>query len=323
MIPTLPKVYPVYTPGFWKAYSIQMRPYLLFVSGIAGLAGIAAASTEYLDGWKIITAVIPFFLGYGFGQALTDCFQTDTDELSAPYRPLSRKIVSIKSVLIVSIAGLLLCAVILFRLHIISFVLSCFAVLGLATYSYVKRNFWWAGPFYNAWIVSILVLMGYFACSSPDVRAFPNFLLPYILVSFFSYANFVLIGYLKDISADKATGYKTFPVTWGWQKTLFLGDVFALVTIVLYWRATPVSTPELVAATVATLIILFGQLGGHLTKNTTQQGALIPILSTVRSFILFHIAIVLHFHPLWWKYMVAYYILFEIFLFKRPSRLQV
>src|SRR5687768_3336734 len=95
------KVYPIYSPHFWKAYFIQMRPYLLFVSGIAGLAGIAMVNGEDLPGWKIILAFIPLFLGYGFGQALTDCFQTDTDKLSAPYRPLSREIVSIKSVLII------------------------------------------------------------------------------------------------------------------------------------------------------------------------------------------------------------------------------
>ena len=85
------KVYPVYSPHFWRAYFIQMRPYLLFVSGIAGLAGIAMAAGADLPGWKIILAFIPVFLGYGFGQALTDCFQTDTDKLSSPTWKLTRK----------------------------------------------------------------------------------------------------------------------------------------------------------------------------------------------------------------------------------------
>jgi 4-hydroxybenzoate polyprenyltransferase len=165
--------------------------------------------------------------------------------------------------------------------------------------------------------------MGYFACSSSSITSFPRFLLPYILVSFFSYANFVLIGYLKDISADKATGYKTFPVTWGWQKTLFLGDAFAVVTIIFFWCTIPLNTAETVTAVIASFVILFGQLMGHRTKEKNERGALIPILSTVRSFILFHIAIVLHFHPAWLLYMVGYYILFEIFLLKRPSRFQV
>src|SRR5829696_1653666 len=134
-------ILPLSVFGFWKAYFVQMRPYLLYVSGIAGLSGIAMGTNAGTSLWKML-AFIPFFLGYGFGQALTDCFQTDTDKLSAPYRPLSRGIVSIKSILAISVLGLLFCAIILYWLHFISFVLSCLAVFGLATYSYIKRNFW-------------------------------------------------------------------------------------------------------------------------------------------------------------------------------------
>ena len=85
---------PVFSFSFWKAYIVQMRPYLFFVSGIAGATGIAMAKEPGTPLWKMVLAFIPFFLGYGFGQALTDCFQTDTDKLSAPYRPLSKGILS-------------------------------------------------------------------------------------------------------------------------------------------------------------------------------------------------------------------------------------
>ena len=40
--------FPVYSWRFWQAYLVHMRPYLLFVSGAAGLAGIAAAPGEPL-----------------------------------------------------------------------------------------------------------------------------------------------------------------------------------------------------------------------------------------------------------------------------------
>ena len=150
MITAPPGTYPVYSVSFWKAYFIQMRPYLLFISGIAGLAGMAISKTEQVEWWRVLIAFIPFFFGYGFGQALTDCFQTDTDKLSAPYRPLSQGIVSINSVFTVSIVGLFCCAIILYWMHFMSFILSCISVFGLATYSYIKRNFWFGGPFYNA-----------------------------------------------------------------------------------------------------------------------------------------------------------------------------
>ena len=186
MITAPPGTYPVYSVGFWKAYFIQMRPYLLFISGIAGLAGMAISKTEQAEWWRVLIAFIPFFFGYGFGQALTDCFQTDTDKLSAPYRPLSQGIVSVNSVLTVSILGLFSCAIILYWMHFMSFILSCLSVFGLATYSYIKRNFWFGGPFYNAWIVALLPLMGYFSFAGKDHEiSFPA-LLPFVFISFFS-----------------------------------------------------------------------------------------------------------------------------------------
>ncbi|MGZ3974756.1 MAG: UbiA family prenyltransferase [Flavisolibacter sp.] len=317
------RLQPIYSPLFWKAYFIQMRPYLLFISGIAGAAGIAMRNEGDTDMNKAILAFIPFFLGYGFGQALTDCFQTDTDKLSAPYRPLSKGILSIRSVLTVSIVGLLASGIILYLLHPFSFLLSGLAVFGLATYSYVKRHTWWAGPLYNAWIVALLPVMGYFAVSDSHVRSFPLHLIPTVMVSFFSYASFVLIGYLKDIAADEATGYKTFPVVWGWNKTMVLGDLIALATLSCFWTQHRSNAYEVLAGVAGSVIIMYAQLKGHLVKQKNEKGALLPILATVRSFILLHIAIVLHYEMGWWSYALLYYVLFEITLHNRPSRYQV
>ena len=59
------------------------------------------------DPWRGSLALAVFCFSYGFGQALTDCFQRDTDRLSAPYRPLVRGRISVAQVLLVSLAGLL------------------------------------------------------------------------------------------------------------------------------------------------------------------------------------------------------------------------
>ena len=315
--------YPMHSIQFWKAYLVQMRPYLLFISGIAGAAGVAMNNEAGGSGWRWYIALIPFFLGYGFGQALTDCFQTDTDKLSAPYRPLSKGIVSIRSVLVASIIGLLSSGLLFYLLHPVCFWLSLLAVFGLATYSYVKKNFWFAGPFYNAWIVSLLPVMGYFATMDRATRIFPPLLYPYIAITFFSYASFVLIGYLKDIDADKATNYKTFPVVFGWNKTILLGDIFAFTTLLIYWWQPGKNLSEIIFSCLATIVIISGQVAGHITKEKNEKGALIPILATVRGFILLHIAIVLHFQSQCWIPGLIYYMLFEWVLIKRPSKYQV
>jgi 4-hydroxybenzoate polyprenyltransferase len=300
-----------------------MRPYLLFLSGVAGAAGMAMMKTETTASWKLLVAFFPFFMGYGFGQALTDCFQTDTDKLSAPYRPLSKGIVTVRAVLAVSIFGLLLCAAAFHMLHMISFILSGLAVVGLATYSYIKRNITIAAPFYNAWIVALLPVMGYFSLAEAGTKSFPASNLHFLLVSFFSYSSFVLIGYLKDIEADRATGYKTFPVIWGWGKTILVGDVLALATISLFWLPGSHHLFETVAGMGGTLMIIYGQCKGHLDIRQNEAAALHPILATVRSFVLFHLAIVLHFQSGLWPYVIVYYLLFELVLYYRPSRFQI
>ncbi|HVG17040.1 MAG TPA: UbiA family prenyltransferase [Chitinophagaceae bacterium] len=316
------KQYPVYSPLFWKEYGVQMRPYLLFLSGIAGASGIAMSHTG-TGTWNLVLAFLAFFMGYGFGQALTDCFQTDTDKLSSPYRPLSKGTVSIRAVLGISLLGLLFCALVFYYLHWLSFLLSSLAVFGLYTYSYIKKNITIAGPFYNAWIVTLLPVMGYYSLSPATTVTFPAAYIPFLFVSFFSYGSFVLMGYLKDINADKATGYKTFPVVWGWKKTVIVGDVFALVTLCFFWLNGNHNFYETLAGIAASLVIIYGQYKAHIAKEATERAALHPILATVRSFIFFHIAIVIHFQINWWTYAIIYYILFEAFLYSRPSKYQV
>ena len=315
--------FPVYSLRFWMAYGVQMRPYLLFVSGIAGLSGIAWGVTPETKIWEWLAIFFPLFLGYGFGQAFTDCFQTDTDKLSSPYRPLSKGTLSIPAVLVISSLGLVGIAVVLYLFNPVSFWLCMIAVLGTASYSYVKKHFWYGGPVHNAWIVALLPLMGYFAISGKALSEFPNHLLVNVGITYFSYASFVLIGYLKDIEADRVTEYKTFPVVFGWDKTVWLGDFIALVTLVLFWSRPLLHMGELIFGVTGTLVLIFGEITGHFSGTHDEKGALWPILATVRSFILLHIGLVLHYQPHWAWLMIVFYLLFELVLWRRPSRYQV
>ena len=92
--------YPVLSLRFLKAYIITMRPYLMFVSGVTGIVGMSFAAD--MDSVKTLLIFIASFLSYGFGQALTDCFQIDTDSISSPYRPLTQGIVNRNYFLVIS-----------------------------------------------------------------------------------------------------------------------------------------------------------------------------------------------------------------------------
>lgn len=200
-----------------------MRPYLLFVSGITGLVGLSFAESIPLH--QVIILFAAFFFSYGFGQALTDCFQIDTDTRSSPYRPLVRKILRRRDVLIVSLTGLFLCGIIMGYYNYVNLILAVFCIAGLATYTYFKKR-WWGGPWYNAWIVALLFMMGYLSGGSD---AFPPQLYTAMLTVFFGYMNFVLVGYFKDISADAATGYNTLPVVFGRSRPAAISDVISFL----------------------------------------------------------------------------------------------
>jgi 4-hydroxybenzoate polyprenyltransferase len=214
---------------FWGAFLVTTRPYLLPVSGAAGLVGLAIAPPV-----SLVTAALAFvalFLSYGLGQALTDVFQTDTDARSAPYRPLVRGLVEKRDVFGVSLAGLLGCGVALAFANIWNLLLALVAVLGLLAYSPLKRRFW-AGPPCNSAVVALLPAMGILCGEPSPVRALGNpLLLPAMASAFSSYAVFVLLGYLKDVEADRPTGYVTLAVRFGRRATVLVSLAHALVAI--------------------------------------------------------------------------------------------
>lgn len=310
---------------FWNAYWITMRPYLLFISGAAGMVGAAAAGS--MPG-RAAAILVPFFLSYGFGQALTDCSQTDTDSLSSPYRPLVRGLIRRRHVLGVSLAGLVLCSLLLVFLNPWTLLPAAMAVAGLATYTFFKRR-WWGGPWYNAWIVALLPIMGFLAArglaQSRDETGYGG-LFPWIASVFFGYANFVLMGYFKDISADRASGYDTFVVRFGWAKAAVASDLFAMATVgASLWgwarHGAKMAVPAALVLLAGWVVLLSAQIGIH--RCRTESGAYGPIAGVVRGFVLVHLGAVCLYQPGWILAAAFFYAFFELALATRPQRNQV
>ncbi|MBK8594597.1 MAG: UbiA family prenyltransferase [Holophagales bacterium] len=218
---------------FWGAFLVTTRPYLMPVSGAGGLVGLAIAPPGNVATGALAFAAL--FFSYGLGQALTDVFQTDTDARSAPYRPLVRGVVGKRDVLAVSLAGLLGCGLALALANPWNLLLALLAVLGLLAYSPLKRTFW-AGPPCNSAVVALLPAIGLLCGEPSPARAFANpLLLPAMASAFFSYAVFVLLGYLKDVEADRPTGYVTLPVRFGRRATVVVSLVHALAAVAASW----------------------------------------------------------------------------------------
>jgi 4-hydroxybenzoate polyprenyltransferase len=309
---------------FWRALWTTFRPYLAFVSGGAALVGLAfssAPSTRAAIAW------VPLFLSYGFGQALTDCFQTDTDALSAPYRPLVRGVVSRAQVATVSVIGLGASAALLTALNPIILIPAALAVGGLLVYTPLKRT-WWGGPPCNAVVVALLPVMGRLVDGAgvPVLTSGPHALAFWAGVAavLLGYGDFVVLGYLKDVTADRATGYHTFAVAFGWRPAVICGEVLALGAL----AAAAAALAQVGAGALAWTVLVASatvSVRAHATAHVLrdERSAHGPIVGVVRSFVLCCGAVVLGVRPEWAPALALLYALFELALRSRPERTQV
>lgn len=314
---------------FWKSYWTTMRPYLAFLSGAAGLVGLAFIRDT--EPFRLIIAFIPLFISYGLGQSLTDCFQMDTDAISSPYRPLVRGIISKKQVLSVSLIALAILISIMFYLNPMILAFGVMVVFGLLAYTKLKRT-WWGGPPWNSWVVAMLPIMGRLVDREYRLTAIIamsdshsiGFVLA-VLAIFFGYANFVVMGYFKDISADSKTGYNTFPVAFGWGATALYSDITALAVAFLVGASLLIlgnfNIFGVAIYIMAVIINLLAQLKIHRIRDESQTFG--PIANVVRAFILYCIAIIVTLKPNWIIFMTIYYLLFEMTLKLRPEKTQV
>ena len=310
---------PVLSFRFAAAYGITMRPYLLFVSGITGVVALSLArDIDLLRGMAIAAAS---FLTYGFGQALTDCFQVDTDAISAPYRPLTRGEVRARDVMIVSLVGLVACVTVFISMSPWTVVPGILGVTGLATYTWFKRR-WWGGPAYNALIVVILFVM---AGSSADGSiAFVQ--RPGVFAAagavFFGYANFVLAGYFKDVSADAVTAYRTFTVVFGRRAASIVSDILAgLYLGAVFMAARKSAFPAMILWALAVVLSTAAQLQLH--RVGTDQEAHRPIGLTVHVYLLGLAAVSASARPEWLLPLLVFYGAFVATLMQRPSQSQI
>lgn len=295
----------------------------MFVSGITGIAGISFS--QGISAVQLILISIASFLSYGFGQALTDCFQIDTDSISSPYRPLTQNVVSKKSFMLTSVIGLSLCVAIFAVYYPGNLAAGVIAGCGLATYTYFKRR-WWGGPFYNAWIVLVLFFM---AALASNVYTFSQNVYYAAAAVLFGYANFVLSGYFKDISADKATGYNTLLVVFGRKASAIVSDIFAVLLITASFMSISSGSENYLSSNIPCMLLfltgsflaIYAQIRLHAVK--TDQEAFRAIAPVVHSYILLLSSIVLSNKPGWIIPIGLFYIGYILVLKIRPSKEQI
>jgi 4-hydroxybenzoate polyprenyltransferase len=317
--PPIAEATPTLSLRFARDYLTTMRPYLLFVSGVTGLAGLALAPR--LPAATTVALGLAFFLSYGFGQALTDCFQTDTDRLSSPYRPLVAGRLTSRQVMGVSLAGLGAVGALLLGVAPRTLPWTLAAVAGLAGYTWCKRR-WWAGPAWNASVVVVLAWIAVLAGGGSLTRPVTWTL---VLV-FVGYANFVLAGYFKDVEADRTTGYRTLPVVFGLGVAARLSDLLALLTVLAARMALrrvngAPTWPALAFFGLGAAAALVGQIRLHGVRRDDEAHR--AVVWTVHTYLLLLSAIAAAARPGWTLALASTIAAYLLVLRARPAREQI
>jgi 4-hydroxybenzoate polyprenyltransferase len=304
-----------------RALWLTGRPYLMFVSGAAALAGLALGRAPIAH---VVLAFVVLFLSYGLGQALTDVFQTDTDALSAPERPLVQGAIDKRTVLIASIGGLTACAAVIVLLSPAAALPAAIAIAMLATYTPLKRR-WWGGPPWNSAVVALLPLLGRTAGGTGLAEALTEGAVRAAMVSSFgTYAVFVLLGYLKDVEADRATHYNTVPVRFGRHAAVVGSAAFALLGLAAsVWLVRPrlaVSAGTALWSVGAVVLVAAHVLAW---RSTSDEDAWPGIQASVHGFVALHLGEAAAIKPRW---TLVAWMLFGasiVAMLQRPVRRQV
>jgi 4-hydroxybenzoate polyprenyltransferase len=205
-------------------------------------------------------------------------------------------------------------------------------VLGLIAYTWFKRR-WWGGPLWNAWVVAALPAIGFLAGGGhAGALGTDRALWAAMLSVLFSYAVFVLLGYFKDISADRATAYRTLPVVAGWRMAALVSLGLGLAAFVcsawllgLLGAFEGGRAPTLAVALPLWLAGGAAVIGAHpiMLRLRSEREAHRAITWTVRGFVLLHLGEAVVALPALAGPSLIFYVLFELVLGARPERSQV
>jgi 1,4-dihydroxy-2-naphthoate octaprenyltransferase len=142
--------------------------------------------------------------------------------------------------------------------------------------------------------------------------------------SFGTYAVFVMLGYLKDVEADRATHYNTVAVRFGRRATVVASAAFATLGLAAsVWLVQPRLTVSAGTALWSLGVVLL--FGAHVLawKSTTDHDAWPGIQASVHGFVALHLGEAAAIKPRW---TLVAWILFGasiVAMFRRPVRRQV
>jgi 4-hydroxybenzoate polyprenyltransferase len=148
---------------------------------------------------------------------------------------------------------------------------------------------------------------------------------------FWGYANFVLVGYFKDVEADRATGYNTFLVVFGRRLSSIASNIFGLMTILTTLSVFTYSNSldqlieenpyETIIFVVGSLVMFLCQVLVHFIKKDDESSNAISL--SVHAYILLLSSIIVLNKNDWFIPMIIFYALFNLTMILRPAKNQI
>ena len=222
------------------AYIRSMRPYLFFVSGMAGYLGIVFSGTTAPAG-KIIFVLCVAFFGWGVNQVINDLLGLEEDRINAPHRPLVTGALPIKSALLFSVFLFALGGFITYILNPQALILYFLIFILNIIYEYSKR-IPLLGNFVFGLLLAPCVYYGAMCVNGKGLEILLDkkllllaiaIILINVTVAFFTY--------YKDFIGDKITGKKTIIVQLTPNKAKYLNFLVSILpfTVILFLLYSP------------------------------------------------------------------------------------
>jgi 4-hydroxybenzoate polyprenyltransferase len=142
--------------------------------------------------------------------------------------------------------------------------------------------------------------------------------------TFFGYAVFVLLGYLKDVDSDRQTGYQTVAVRFGRQSAVAASAVSAVASIgftAILVAGMPTNVVALVAGGLGVLAMLVAHLLGWRVR--ADKDAWPSVVASVLGFVMLRAAEIAWLRPDLIWIAIGLVVLVGPSLVIRPNREQV
>ncbi|MCK5306141.1 MAG: UbiA family prenyltransferase [Candidatus Omnitrophica bacterium] len=214
------------------SYVKSTRPYLFFVSGMAGLLGIVFSETIASCG-RTICILIVLFLGWGVNQVINDLLGLREDRINAPHRPLVSGELPIKAAVVISLLLFAGGGLVTFLLN--PQALFIYSAIFLMNFIYeYSKSVPVLGNFIFGFLLALCVYYGAVCLSPRGLDAFLDKKLLLLAISV------VLINittafytYYKDARGDYLAGKKTIIVCLKPDRARYLNFIVSLLPFVI------------------------------------------------------------------------------------------